>query len=88
MPVVGAVWDSGQPAESMSSRTSNGTLAPMTKGVAGKSLADCARRALDWITTGTFTRDAEFEAARDGTNHIELIDGPAIVDLMQEYESD
>jgi len=38
------------------------------------------------ITTGTFTRDAEIEAARDGTTHIELIDGPAIVDLMQEYE--
>ncbi len=38
------------------------------------------------ITTGTFTRDAEIEAARDGTTHIELIDGPAIVNLMQEYE--
>ena len=38
------------------------------------------------ITTGTFTREAEIEAARDGAAHIELIDGPSIVDLMEQYE--
>jgi restriction system protein len=38
------------------------------------------------ITTGTFTHEAEIEATRDGATHIELIDGPAIVNLMCEYQ--
>lgn len=38
------------------------------------------------ITTGTFTREAEIESTRDGATQIELIDGPAIVELMEEYE--
>ncbi len=38
------------------------------------------------ITTGTFSREAEIEAARDGATHIELIDGAAIISLMAEYE--
>lgn len=38
------------------------------------------------ITTGTFTREAEIEASRDGATQIELIDGSSIIDLMQEYE--
>jgi restriction system protein len=38
------------------------------------------------MTTGTFSRDAELEAGRDGATHVELIDGASIVDLMQQFE--
>lgn len=38
------------------------------------------------ITTGRFTKDAKAEAARDGATQIELVDGLAILDLMEEFE--
>jgi restriction system protein len=37
------------------------------------------------ITTGSFTRDAQAEATRDGAPPVELIDGDRLCDLLQEY---
>jgi restriction system protein len=37
------------------------------------------------ITTGTFTRDAQNEANRDGAPPVELIDGEALTELLREY---
>jgi restriction system protein len=37
------------------------------------------------ITTGTFTRDAQNEATRDGAPPVELIDGDRLCDLLKEY---
>jgi restriction system protein len=37
------------------------------------------------ITTGTFTRDAQNEATRDGAPPVELIDGVRLCDLLKEY---
>jgi restriction system protein len=37
------------------------------------------------ITTGTFTRDAQQEATRDGAPPVELIDGEQLCDLLREY---
>lgn len=39
-----------------------------------------------FITTGTFTRDAKLEAARDGSPPIDLVDGERLVSLMKEYK--
>lgn len=36
------------------------------------------------ITTGTFTRDAYFEASRDGVPPIDLIDGEMLIDKLKE----
>jgi len=36
------------------------------------------------ITTGTFTRDAQVEATRDGVPPIDLVDGDALCDLIKE----
>jgi restriction system protein len=38
-----------------------------------------------FITTGSFTRDAQHEAARDGAPPIELIDGEQLCDLLKQY---
>lgn len=38
------------------------------------------------ITTGTFTRNAQAEATRDGVPPIDLIDGDALCDLLKSYE--
>lgn len=38
------------------------------------------------ITTGTFTRDAQREATRDGVPPIELVDGSDLVSLFEELE--
>ena len=38
------------------------------------------------ITTGTFTRQAQKEATRDGAPPIDLIDGDRLCDLLKEYE--
>lgn len=37
------------------------------------------------ITTGSFTRDAQNEASRDGAPAVELIDGDRLCDLLLEY---
>ncbi|MGI8847926.1 MAG: restriction endonuclease [Candidatus Dormibacteria bacterium] len=37
------------------------------------------------ITTGSFTRDAQNEASRDGAPPVELIDGEHLCDLLREY---
>jgi restriction system protein len=37
------------------------------------------------ITTGTFTKDAQAEATRDGAPPVELIDGERLCDLMKQY---
>lgn len=37
------------------------------------------------ITTGSFTRDAQAEASRDGAPPVELIDGDRLCDLFREY---
>jgi len=37
------------------------------------------------ITTGSFTRDAQAEATRDGAPPVELIDGDRLCDLLREY---
>lgn len=37
------------------------------------------------ITTGTFTRDAKFEAARDGAPAIDLIDGYQLADMLKKF---
>jgi len=37
------------------------------------------------ITTGSFTRDAQTEANRDGAPPVELIDGDRLCDLLKEY---
>jgi len=37
------------------------------------------------ITTGSFTRDAQAEASRDGAPPVELIDGDRLCDLLREY---
>jgi restriction system protein len=37
------------------------------------------------ITTGSFTRDAQAEAARDGAPPVELIDGDRLCDLLKDY---
>ena len=37
------------------------------------------------ITTGTFTSDAKAEATRDGTAHIDLIDGEDLAELLRQY---
>jgi restriction system protein len=37
------------------------------------------------ITTGSFTRDAQAEAIRDGAPPVELIDGDRLCDLLREY---
>jgi len=38
------------------------------------------------ITTGTFTRDAQREASRDGAPAIELIDGQRLAELLKKHE--
>jgi restriction system protein len=38
-----------------------------------------------FITTGTFTRDAQREASRDGATPIELIDGDQLCELLKQY---
>ncbi len=38
-----------------------------------------------FITTGSFTRDAQQEASRDGAPPIELIDGEQLCDLLRQY---
>lgn len=38
-----------------------------------------------FITTGSFTRDAENEATRDGAPPIDLIDGEQLCDLLKDY---
>jgi len=37
------------------------------------------------ITTGSFTRDAQAEATRDGAPPVELIDGERLCDLLKEF---
>ena len=37
------------------------------------------------ITTGSFTRDAQNEARRDGAPPVELIDGELLCDLLRDY---
>jgi restriction system protein len=37
------------------------------------------------ITTGSFTREAQAEASRDGAPPVELIDGDRLCDLLREY---
>lgn len=37
------------------------------------------------LTTGTFSREAQREAARDGVKPVELVDGAALVSLMEQY---
>jgi restriction system protein len=37
------------------------------------------------ITTGSFTRDAQAEATRDGAPPVELIDGDRLCDLLKEF---
>lgn len=37
------------------------------------------------ITTGSFTRDAQAEATRDGAPPVELIDGDRLCDLLKQY---
>ena len=37
------------------------------------------------ITTGSFTKDAQNEASRDGAPPVELIDGDQLCDLLREY---
>ncbi len=37
------------------------------------------------ITTGSFTRDAQNEASRDGAPPVELIDGDRLCDLLRDY---
>ena len=37
------------------------------------------------ITTGSFTKDAQAEATRDGAPPVELIDGERLCDLMKQY---
>lgn len=39
-----------------------------------------------FITTGKFTREAEMEASRDGVTPIEMVDGSALVKLMEDFE--
>lgn len=38
-----------------------------------------------FITTGSFTRDAQAEATRDGAPPVELIDGDWLSDLLREF---
>ncbi|HMR49846.1 MAG TPA: restriction endonuclease [Arachnia sp.] len=38
------------------------------------------------ITTGTFTKPAKEEAARDGATPVDLIDGDRLCDLLRQYE--
>jgi restriction system protein len=38
-----------------------------------------------FITTGSFTRDAQREATREGASPIELIDGDQLCDLLKQY---
>lgn len=37
------------------------------------------------ITTGSFTKEAQNEASRDGAPPVELIDGERLCDLLKEY---
>ncbi len=37
------------------------------------------------ITTGSFTKDAQKEASRDGAPPVELIDGERLCDLLKDY---
>ena len=37
------------------------------------------------ITMGSFTRDAQAEATRDGAPPVELIDGDSLCDLLREF---
>ena len=38
------------------------------------------------ITTGSFTKDAQNEASRDGAPPVELIDGDRLCELLREYK--
>ena len=38
------------------------------------------------LTTGTFSRDAQTEASRDGAPPIELVDGSKLIDLFEKFE--
>jgi restriction system protein len=38
------------------------------------------------LTTGVFTADAQAEAVRDGAPQIELVDGQALVTLLEKLE--
>lgn len=49
------------------------------------AMAGKADRGL-FITTSSFTRDAEREAVRDGADPIELLDAEGIMDLLEELE--
>ena len=37
------------------------------------------------FTTGSFSRDAELEARRDGAPPVDLIDGERLCELLKEY---
>lgn len=39
-----------------------------------------------FLTTGTFTMDAKREAARDGVNPIELVDGEKLLRMFERLE--
>ena len=39
-----------------------------------------------FLTTGTFTLDSKREAVRDGVPPIELVDGEALIDMLEELE--
>ena len=38
------------------------------------------------LTTGTFTKEAEKEATRDGAPQIELVDGSKLVQMFEKVE--
>jgi restriction system protein len=38
-----------------------------------------------FITTGTFTKEAEIEAKRDGSPPVDLFDGEALCQLMKRF---
>ena len=61
-------------------RVSSGTVRDFRGAMVGR-----ADRGL-LLTTGTFTRDAQAEAVRDGAPPIDLVDADRLLDKMKELE--
>jgi restriction system protein len=67
-----------------SKRYAGSVSAPQIRDFRGAMLGRAEKGII--LTTGTFTRDARNEAARDGVEPIELVDGEELVSLFESLE--
>ena len=65
-------------------RWAGGVGAPQVRDFRGAMMGRADKGLI--LTTGTFTADAQVEAVRDGVPPIELVDGQALVSLLEQLE--